>query len=94
MLTVNPSPASPGKGTERKKKLVISEHAILRYIERVMGIDLEELKAKILPEDVLKKIKALEGVDGTYPCSEGFKVRIRDRTIVTILTKGGGNGAR
>lgn len=30
--------------------LIFSEHSILRYIERVMGVDIEALKEKILPK--------------------------------------------
>jgi chromosome segregation ATPase len=77
----------------RGKSLIVSEHALLRYIERVMGVDLEDLKNEILTDDVLLKIKALQGCDGVYPSKGGFQLRVKDNTVVTILTRGRGNGA-
>lgn len=33
-----------------KRQIVISEHCIIRYFERVLGYDLDEIKSKILAE--------------------------------------------
>jgi hypothetical protein len=65
-----------------KKEIQVSEHAILRYLERVKGMDITELQKEILTESVLKMIDVLGG-NGTYP-ADGFSVVIRDNTVVTI----------
>lgn len=61
----------------------VSEHAILRYLERVKGIDLIELKKEILSEKVLKMTKTLGG-NGSYPNND-FKVVMKNNTVVTII---------
>ena len=63
--------------------LIISEHAILRYIERVIGLDMDELKAKILDESIISYHKELGS--GVYPLSNtDRKAVIKQNTIVTI----------
>lgn len=61
----------------------VSDHAVLRYLERVKGVDIESLKNEILSEPVLKMVKTLGG-NGKYPNS-GFKLVMKDNTVVTIL---------
>lgn len=67
---------------ENSNDLIFSEHSILRYIERVMGIDMEALKEKILPKDerlkILKTSKSL-----TYK-KDGLSFKIKDGVILTI----------
>lgn len=70
---------------ERGKDIVISEHAILRYIERVVGMDIEDLKKDILPEMTKLQIKALG--NGVFP-AQTHKVRVKDNVVITILTNG------
>ena len=63
--------------------LIISEHAILRYIERVIGLDMEELKAKILDESIVSYHRELG--NGVYPLTNtDKKAVIKNNTIVTI----------
>lgn len=77
------------------KSITVTEHAILRYLERVKGIDMEELKKEIVSPLTLMKINALGS--GYYPCEyvgdEGgemyntsFKIRVKDNAVVTVLT--------
>ena len=63
--------------------LIVSEHAMLRYIERVVGIPLEEIKAKIATPNLINTVKTLG--NGTYSI-DGFKVKIVGGVIVTVLT--------
>jgi len=44
----------------------VSEHAILRYVERVLDINIENIKKEILSEDVVDMVKKLGG-NGGYP---------------------------
>ncbi len=67
------------------KTLKVSEHAILRYIERVSGIRIEEIEQKILSESLIKLVEKLDYNNGTYPMNEDFSVIIKDLTVVTII---------
>lgn len=70
------------KITLATKKLTLSEHAVIRYIERVMGVNFEEVRKKILTD---KLIKLNEEVgDGEFHL-DGFKVIIKDNVITTIV---------
>ena len=66
----------------KNDNFIISEHVLLRYIERVIGIDLEEIRNNILNEKDIERIKALGNC--TYP-KEGFKVVIKNNTAVTLI---------
>ena len=66
---------------------VITEHALLRYIERIMEFDIDGIKKELLPENVLEKIKVLgngkfpvERPDGTH------YIIVRDGKVLTIET--------
>lgn len=67
------------------KEPIVSEHAILRYLERIGGLDLEEIKNKILTTEIKNIISTLGG-NGTYP-NEGFKVIMKDNIVTTITVK-------
>jgi hypothetical protein len=63
----------------------VTDHAVLRYIERVLGYDIEEIKKKILPEEIIPAIKQLTNCD--YPL-DGFKIIVRSNKVVTVYTNG------
>jgi len=65
--------------------IIVSEHAILRYFERVLGFNIEDVKKQILPDDVHHKIKLLGG-SGSYPV-DNYRIKVKDGVIVTILTE-------
>lgn len=64
---------------------IITEHALLRYVERVMQIDLEEVKNKILASGSV--VMAGDFPNGKFEIGDGFVAVVRDRTIVTIEPK-------
>lgn len=68
--------------TSRSGELIVSEHAMLRYIQRVIGVPLEDIKAKIATPNLVNTVKILG--NGTYP-TDGFRVKIVDGVIVTVL---------
>lgn len=68
---------------KRSKGIVVSEHAMLRYLERVNGIDLKALAEAVLPETGRKVAESLG--NGTYPV-ETHRVKVRDGVVVTVLT--------
>lgn len=64
-------------------EVVVSEHAMLRYMERVMGFDLEIIRSAILSPDNLLMIKKLGS--GRFPLSGGGRMVVRDKTVVSIV---------
>lgn len=65
----------------KKKDIIISEHAVLRFIERYMGFDIDLIKNKILSEDTKKLIQSMG--TGKYPVGE-YKLIVKDGVIVTV----------
>ena len=76
------------KNTRRNKKIkegnkiIVSEHAMLRYIERVLGIDLKEIERRILTDEVKEQYKIVG--NGRFPINDEFRALIRDNVVVTI----------
>lgn len=62
----------------------VSDHAVLRYLERVKGVDIEAIRREILSETVLAAIKiGCRAVE-----IEGHKFTIVDGCITTCLPAG------
>ncbi len=69
--------------TNRQKDLIVSEHAILRYLLRVQGLDIAQVARDLVPDRIKEQIKMLG--NGTYPIPEkGFKIVVKENVIVTI----------
>lgn len=67
-----------------KTNIIVSEHAILRYLERIEGLDLKKIQGKILTKEVRAGHKALG--NGKFP--EGnFQVVIKNNVVVTVQKK-------
>lgn len=63
--------------------LKVSEHAIVRYFERVKGFDLKDIEKEILSEPVLDLIDKLGG-NGTYP-NDNFSVVMKNYIVTTVI---------
>lgn len=50
-------------------EIYVTDHAVLRYIERVVGIDIENMKKMMVPEHVRKNINQFG--DGYYQVENG-----------------------
>lgn len=63
----------------QRTDIIVSEHAILRLLERIYGVNVEEAVEQI-------KKNALAGniANGRVKCSDGYTVVIKNRTVVTI----------
>ena len=61
---------------------VVTEHALLRYIERVMGVDLDALRAEILNPSRAAMVKAMGS--GKIDMKDGRKIVFKNRAVVTI----------
>jgi len=67
---------------DKNKTPIISEHALLRYIERVKGIDLEVLKKEIMTPQLATLIREMG--NGKHPSGGGFKAIVKNNTVITI----------
>lgn len=71
------------KKTAPKPKPTISEHALLRFIERVLGFDVESIRRRVMTEGV---VSAMEK-GATAVTIEGVRFIVRNNTIVTTVDK-------
>jgi hypothetical protein len=69
---------------KNNSELVVSEHAILRYLERVEKIDISEIEKKIKTEKLVKLVEQL-GNNGSFPIDDEYSVKIKDGVIVTVI---------
>lgn len=66
----------------KPKAIRISDHAIVRYLERKMGLDVETIRKSILESELPAMVGALGG-SGKFPVN-GYQVVLKDYTVVTI----------
>jgi len=67
-----------------KEQLRVTEHSLLRYIQRVKGIDLKEIEKEILEDTSLIEARKTLDTDGKFPLKDGGRVVIKNSTIVTV----------
>ena len=63
----------------------VSEHALLRYLERGKGVDMDEIKKEIeraLPVDAIKELG-----DGKYPIGNGLRAVVKENVVLTVAKK-------
>ncbi|MFA5216285.1 hypothetical protein [Sulfuricurvum sp.] len=63
--------------------IIVSEHAILRYLERVYKLDLEKIKHEILPDRIAAQAKVIG--NGRYGVID-HTLLIKDNVVVTVIT--------
>ena len=62
---------------------IVSEHAVLRYLERKSNIDIDAIKAEILTDETANKIKELGS--GKFPIGDGLRAVVKRNVIVSIV---------
>ena len=70
--------------------IVVSEHALLRYFERILGYDLEVLRTALMPPATVDLVTRLGS--GTYPVvvdGQTVRVRVQDRVATTVFPRKG-----
>ena len=65
----------------KDRDLIVSEHAIVRYLERVETVNPSEVPRKILT-DKLREMVATLG-NGTYPVND-FLVVVKNNVVITV----------
>lgn len=66
-----------------EEDIEVSEHTVIRYLERVVGLDIKELKSKILTDSVIDKIKFING-NGEIRTEDGYSLVLKNYTIITL----------
>ena len=69
------------KNIENNNDVVISEHAILRYLERVKGFNLEDIKNEMLDARTRESLKVLPV--NKIKC-DGYNLIIKNKVITTV----------
>jgi hypothetical protein len=69
---------------------IVSEHALLRFLERVHGIDMQRVRKTILPREIAESIKTLGTghyrVDVVDHNHQSVQIRLRvKKNVVTTL---------
>ena len=62
---------------------VVSEHALLRYVERVLGINLKEAEKDIMSKENLEIINQLSS--GKIPFKKDLVLVVKNKTVITII---------
>lgn len=63
-------------------EIKVTEHALLRYLERIKGIDMDAIRDEIV-NDTIKGLHSKLGPSGKYPC-DNFRAVMKNNTIITI----------
>ena len=69
-------------GAQGNEEPVISEHAILRYMERVLNMDIERIKAMIVDSNTAALIKNLK--TAKIPVGDGIRLVVKDNVVVSV----------
>lgn len=73
--------------TQLSRKPHISEHAKVRYMERVWNLDLSTIEEEILTDDVISEIMNIGTGELNIINSKGqFKIVVRNNIVTTIKT--------
>ena len=64
------------------REIKISSHCILRYFERILGYNLDEIKAKILTDKIKEQYFVLG--DGNYQ-NGNYILVIKNDTVITLI---------
>lgn len=67
-----------------KTELRVTEHSLLRYLERSLGVDLQEVERMMLEDPTLLETRKILDTDGKFPLKDGSRAIIKNSTIVTI----------
>lgn len=68
-------------------RIKVTDHALIRYLDRVGDYDIEEIRRQMVTKELRHTIK-LVGNNGKFPVGDGKHVYvISDGTIVSVVPK-------
>lgn len=71
------------KNLKNSSSLSVSDHALLRYIERAYGINVPELSREISEHPNMKLISVLG--ECKVPIDHGCRAIVKNNTVVTVI---------
>lgn len=72
-------------------ELIVTDHAIVRYFERYLGFNIEDIKESILNEE-LKELVKVTGSCKYYNKNIDCEITVKNNTVVSLYKKGLKNG--
>lgn len=66
------------------KQEVVTDHAVIRWLERVEGIDMKAIRKKILNTDVQSALK----MKASSYTSEDMIYKFRNGRVITVIARG------
>lgn len=67
----------------RKNRLQVSDHAVVRYLERKYKMDIHKIREEIITPQLAKTYIAIG--DGELPVDDNTRAVIKDGVVITIL---------
>jgi hypothetical protein len=64
-------------------ELVVTDHAVCRYLERHMGVDLDQVRDRLASTQTIRLEKILG--EGRYPIEGGGTAVVRNKHVVTVI---------
>jgi len=69
----------------KKPRAVVSDHAVIRYMERVMGLDMD-----VVRHEIARKVdKAMDHPGCSAIIVDGMEYCLKGQTVTTVLYRGG-----
>jgi hypothetical protein len=65
--------------------ITVTDHAVVRYLERVGKMDMDAVRRHILPAGAEAAILAMPGAT-SYEVGGGHRLKLRGRDVVTVTT--------
>jgi len=62
----------------------VSQHAVYRYLQRVVGLDIPQIHDKMLTDYALDLMDKMGWADGKYPTGDGATLVIKEGVVVTV----------
>jgi len=73
--------------SDTKTSLKITDHALVRYLERCRGLDVEMIKQEMLSERISTAIEELG--DGVYTIQNRFTAVVKNKCLITVYKRDG-----
>ena len=64
--------------------LEITDHAILRYLQRAEALDVDKIKALILTEQLREQVETVGGT-GKFPGPNGTRLVMENKRIISVI---------
>lgn len=68
---------------ENMRDPVVTDHGLLRYLERVQGLDVEAARAEMLSERAVEAIRFTR--TGKVPIGNGRRLVVKDMAVVSVV---------